>query len=64
MSTEYLGDTLDIHTGGEDNIFPHHEAEIAQSEGATGKKFVEFLDSYPPSSGRRRKNVQIQRKFL
>ena len=40
MSTKYLGDELDIHTGGEDNIFPHHENEIAQSEGATGKKFV------------------------
>ncbi len=42
MATEYLGDTLDIHTGGEDNIFPHHEAEIAQSECATGKNFVNF----------------------
>lgn len=42
MSMEYLGDTLDIHTGGEDNIFPHHEAEIAQSEAATGKKFVNY----------------------
>jgi cysteinyl-tRNA synthetase len=42
MSMEYLGETLDIHTGGEDNIFPHHEAEIAQSEGATGKKFVNY----------------------
>jgi cysteinyl-tRNA synthetase len=42
MSMEYLGDTLDIHTGGEDHIFPHHEAEIAQSEGATGKKFSNF----------------------
>ncbi|MDP1845520.1 MAG: cysteine--tRNA ligase [Candidatus Moranbacteria bacterium] len=42
MATEYLGDTLDIHTGGEDNIFPHHEAEIAQSECATDKKFVNF----------------------
>ncbi len=42
MSIEYLGDTLDIHTGGEDHIFPHHEAEIAQSEGATGKKFSNF----------------------
>jgi cysteinyl-tRNA synthetase len=39
---EYLGDTLDIHTGGEDNIFPHHEAEIAQSEAFSGKKFVNF----------------------
>ncbi|MFZ2976011.1 MAG: cysteine--tRNA ligase [Candidatus Moraniibacteriota bacterium] len=42
MSTEYLGDTLDIHTGGEDNIFPHHEAEIAQSECFSEKKFVNF----------------------
>jgi cysteinyl-tRNA synthetase len=42
MSTDYLGDTLDIHTGGEDNIFPHHEAEIAQTECATGKKFVDY----------------------
>lgn len=42
MSMEYLGETLDIHTGGEDHIFPHHENEIAQSEGATGKKFSNF----------------------
>jgi len=42
MSTEYLGNTLDIHTGGEDNIFPHHEAEIAQTEGYTGQKFVNY----------------------
>ncbi len=42
MSTEYLGNTIDIHTGGEDNIFPHHEAEIAQSESATGEKFVNY----------------------
>ncbi|PIW95146.1 MAG: cysteine--tRNA ligase [Candidatus Moranbacteria bacterium CG_4_8_14_3_um_filter_34_16] len=42
MSAEYLGDTFDIHTGGEDNIFPHHEAEIAQSECFSGKKFVAY----------------------
>lgn len=42
MSTEYLGNTIDIHTGGEDNIFPHHEAEIAQTECYTGKQFVRF----------------------
>jgi len=42
MSMEYLGDTLDIHTGAEDNIFPHHEAEIVQSEGVTEKPFVEY----------------------
>lgn len=42
MSTKLLGDSLDIHTGGVDNIFPHHECEIAQAEGATGKKFVRY----------------------
>jgi cysteinyl-tRNA synthetase len=40
MSMELLGESFDIHTGGVDNIFPHHENEIAQSEGATGKPFV------------------------
>jgi cysteinyl-tRNA synthetase len=40
MSMKYLGETFDIHTGGVDNIFPHHENEIAQSEAATGKTFV------------------------
>lgn len=42
MSMKYLGDSFDIHTGGVDNMFPHHENEIAQSEGATGKKFVKY----------------------
>jgi cysteinyl-tRNA synthetase len=42
MSMKLLGETLDIHTGGEDNIFPHHECEIAQSEAATGKTFVRY----------------------
>lgn len=42
MSMKYLGETIDIHTGGEDNKFPHHECEIAQSEGATGKQFVRY----------------------
>jgi cysteinyl-tRNA synthetase len=40
MSMKYLGATFDIHTGGVDNIFPHHENEIAQSEAATGQPFV------------------------
>ncbi|MFQ5845669.1 MAG: cysteine--tRNA ligase, partial [Planctomycetota bacterium] len=40
MSRKYLGDTFDIHTGGPDNIFPHHECEIAQSESVTGRTFV------------------------
>jgi len=42
MARKYLGDTLDIHTGGEDNLFPHHECEIAQSEAFTGRPFVRF----------------------
>lgn len=42
MSMKYLGETLDIHTGAVDNVFPHHENEVAQSEGATGKTFVRF----------------------
>jgi cysteinyl-tRNA synthetase len=42
MSMKYLGETLDIHTGGEDNIFPHHEDETAQSESLTGKPFARF----------------------
>jgi cysteinyl-tRNA synthetase len=43
MSTRYLGDTFDIHGGGRDLVFPHHENEIAQSEAATGKPFVRFF---------------------
>jgi cysteinyl-tRNA synthetase len=42
MSCKHLGETFDIHAGGHDLIFPHHENEIAQSEGATGKKFVNY----------------------
>jgi len=40
MAMKYLGESFDIHTGGIDNLFPHHENEIAQAEGATGKPFV------------------------
>ncbi|MEY2564233.1 MAG: cysteinyl-tRNA synthetase [Verrucomicrobiota bacterium] len=42
MATQLLGEQLDLHCGGVDNIFPHHEAEIAQTEGCTGKKFVRY----------------------
>lgn len=42
MSIRYLGPSIDIHTGGVDNIFPHHQNEIAQSEAATGRKFVRY----------------------
>ncbi len=40
MAMKYFGDSIDIHAGGQDLMFPHHENEIAQSEGATGKPFV------------------------
>lgn len=42
MSKKYLGDEIDIHAGGEDLIFPHHENEIAQSEAANGKQFAKY----------------------
>ncbi len=42
MSMKNLGEQIDIHTGGVDNIFPHHENELAQSEGVTGKQFVKY----------------------
>ena len=42
MSMKYLGESFDIHTGGVDNMFPHHEDEIAQSEAVTGKKWVNY----------------------
>jgi cysteinyl-tRNA synthetase len=42
MAMQYLGETFDLHGGGEDLIFPHHECEIAQAEGATGKPFVRY----------------------
>ena len=42
MSMKYLGETFDIHGGGLDNQFPHHECEVAQSEGATGRPFVKY----------------------
>lgn len=42
MSRRYLGDTIDIHSGGQDLIFPHHENEIAQSEARSGKQFANF----------------------
>ncbi len=56
MSAKYLGETFDIHCGGVDNIFPHHENEIAQSECGTGKPFVRYwLHSRAPHGRRRRR---------
>jgi cysteinyl-tRNA synthetase len=42
MSTTHLGDTIDIHVGGQDLVFPHHENEVAQSEAATGRQFARY----------------------
>ena len=42
MAKKYLGDTIDIHAGGEDLVFPHHENEIAQSEAANDKPFAKY----------------------
>ena len=47
MAMEYLGETIDIHTGGVDLTFPHHENEIAQSEALTGKPFVRLWPGTP-----------------
>src|SRR2546428_6771436 len=71
MSMQYLGQTLDIHTGGVDLIFPHHEDEIGQSEGATGKTFArywlhaQFLqDSMVEKMSKRLKNFSTVRDLL
>ncbi len=45
MARKYLGDTIDIHAGGQDLAFPHHENEIAQSEALTGKNICTLLDA-------------------
>jgi cysteinyl-tRNA synthetase len=71
MSMQYLGETLDIHAGGIDLIFPHHEDEIAQSEGATGKTFVRYWlhaqhlqDAVGEKMSKRLKNFTTLRDLL
>jgi cysteinyl-tRNA synthetase len=71
MSMQYLGETLDIHAGGVDLIFPHHEDEIAQSEGATGKPFVRYWlhaehlqDATGEKMSKRLKNFSTVRDLL
>ena len=64
MSMKYLGETLDIHTGAVDNIFPHHENEIAQSEGATGKPFVELLAPRRAPHRGRREDGEVEGELL
>jgi cysteinyl-tRNA synthetase len=71
MSMKYLGESFDIHTGGVDNIFPHHENEIAQSEAATGKRFVGYWlhaqhlqDAVGEKMSKRLKNFSTLRDIL
>src|SRR5439155_7563 len=71
MSMEYLGESFDIHTGGVDNIFPHHENEIAQSESATGKTFARYWlhaqhlqDAVGEKMSKRLKNFSTLRDLL
>ena len=64
MATALLGEQIDIHCGGVDNIFPHHEAEIAQSEGCSGKTVRSLLAALRAPPGRRPENVEIVRQLL
>ena len=64
MSMKYLGETFDLHCGGVDLIFPHHENEIAQSECGTGQGLREALDARRSSAGRKRDHVQEQGECL
>jgi cysteinyl-tRNA synthetase len=71
MSMQYLGESFDLHTGGVDLIFPHHEDEIAQSEGATGKPFVRYWlhaqylqDAMGEKMSKRLKNFATVRDLL
>jgi len=61
MSRSVLGLPLDIHGGGPDLKFPHHENEIAQTEGAFGGTLANFLDALRPFDGRYGEDVQIAR---
>lgn len=64
MSMEYLGDSFDIHTGGIDHIPVHHENEIAQSEGATGKQFVKYWVHHDFVNIDREKMSKSKKNFL
>ena len=64
MSKKYLGDQIDIHAGGEDLIFPHHENEIAQSEAANGKEFAKYWMHNAFLNIDNKKMSKSSRKFL
>ena len=59
MSTEILGDTIDIHGGGADLEFPHHTNEIAQSEAKTGQNLCQLLDAQWLCQYRQCQDVQV-----
>ena len=64
MSSKYLGQPFDIHGGGRDLMFPHHENEIAQSEGAFGLPLARYWMHNGLSDRERRKNVEVVRQLL
>ncbi len=64
MAMKYLGETFDIHAGGIDLKFPHHENEIAQSRRRDGRTFCENVAAFRTFEGRRRNDVEIARKLL
>ena len=64
MSGKLLGEHFDIHGGGEDLQFPHHENEIAQSEGASGGKFVNYWMHNALRARRRGEDVEVARQLL
>jgi len=64
MSMELLGESFDIHTGAVDLIFPHHENEIAQSEGATAKTVRELLGARRASQHRSAEDVEVAGQHL
>jgi cysteinyl-tRNA synthetase len=64
MSMKYLGETFDIHAGGIDLVFPHHENEIAQSRRRDRQTVRALLDSLRAPEGRRRNDVEVERQLL
>ena len=64
MAMKYLGETFDIHGGGQDLIFPHHENEIAQTEAYSGKPFANFWMRERPGEPGRREDVEEHGQFL
>ncbi len=64
MATKFLGDDFDLHAGGEDLMFPHHENEIAQSGMRIGRAVCAALDACAVSAGRRQEDVEVRGELL